>query len=171
MVTMGRGSYGKIVEVGDGGIAVGKFCSIAGKVVGVTMGHNAGWVTTYPFPAKEIDGYPEAKKIKGHPTRKSIEIGNDVWIGQGTILVAPVSVGDGAIIGAGSVVRGFVLPYDIVFGNPALVMARRFSISIALKLRQIKWWDWPDEKIRANLHLLCSDRVEEFVDAHSKIPA
>lgn len=169
-ITMGKGSYGTIHEVGDGNIEVGNFCSIAGKVVAVTVGHNCDWVTTYPFPARQIRGeYPEAKKIIGHPTKSDIYIGHDVWIGQAAMIVAPAYIGHGAVIGAASVIRGFVEPYTIVYGNPIMTYGKRFSDEIICRLLEIKWWFWSDEKIRENVHLLCSNRIREFVDAHSEI--
>lgn len=171
MIVMGNESYGEIKEIGNGYIEVGKYCSIASDVVAVTVGHNCDWVTTYPFSARQMHRkYPEGKKVEGHPTRHDIFIGNDVWIGYGVRLIAPVCIHHGAVIGACTVVRGIVEPYSVVWGNPAKIYDKRFSDEIIQKLLFIKWWHWPEEKIKENIHLLCSNRVKEFVDVHSEIP-
>ncbi|MBI5204619.1 MAG: CatB-related O-acetyltransferase [Nitrospirae bacterium] len=84
-------------------------------------------------------------------------IGNDVWIGDSVIILPGVQVGDGAIIGAGSVVTKNVPPYTIVGGVPAKKIRDRFSDKIKEQLLQIKWWDWPEEKIKANREFFMTD--------------
>jgi len=69
-------------------------------------------------------------------------------------------IDDGAVIGARAVVSNDVPPYTIVVGNPAKPVKKRFSDPQIAELLRIKWWDWPTEKIRLNLGLLCSSDVE-----------
>ena len=57
----------------------------------------------------------------------SVDIGEDVWIGYGAIVLSGVTIGRGAIVAAGSVVTKDVLPYTIVAGSPAKAMGNRFS--------------------------------------------
>lgn len=95
-----------------------------------------------------------------------IVVGNDVWIGYDAIIMSGVKIGDGAIIGSRAVVTHDVLPYTIVGGVPAKVIKRRFSDDVILKLLQIKWWDWPYEKIQANIKYIQSgdiDKLERFL--------
>ena len=66
-----------------------------------------------------------------------IEIGDDVWIGHNALFLSGVKVGQGAIIGAGSVVRENVAPYAIVIGNPAKVIKYRFDDFIIDNLLKI----------------------------------
>jgi serine acetyltransferase len=75
-----------------------------------------------------------------------------------------VTIGDGAVIGAYSVVTKDVPPYAIVGGNPAKIIRYRFSPDIIEKLMAIKWWDWPEEKIKRNVTLFYN--VEEFIHKH-----
>lgn len=74
-------------------------------------------------------------------------IGNDVWIGEKSIILPGVEIGDGAIIAAGSVVTKNVEPYSIVGGIPAKLIKYRFNKDTIKKLISIKWWDWSDTDI------------------------
>jgi acetyltransferase-like isoleucine patch superfamily enzyme len=102
--------------------------------------------------------------ITGHPTTKgNVVIGNDVWIGFGAIILSGVTIGDGAAIGACSVVTRDVPPYAIAAGNPAQIIRYRFPEEIVATLLRIKWWDWPEDKVKENLHLICSDSMGVFI--------
>ncbi|MCB0579763.1 MAG: type B chloramphenicol O-acetyltransferase, partial [Phaeodactylibacter sp.] len=68
--------------------------------------------------------------------------------------------GDGAIIGAYSVVTKDVAPYAIVGGNPAREIRRRFSGEQIQKLLELRWWDWPPEEISRRVHLLTGNDVD-----------
>lgn len=76
-----------------------------------------------------------------------IVVGNDVWIGFEAVIMAGVTIGDGAVIGTRAVVTKDVPPYTIVAGIPARPIRRRFSKEDILFLQEIKWWNWPVEKI------------------------
>lgn len=146
-------------------LIIGKYCSISDRVVILLGGnHRLDWTTTYPFPAFS-DVWPEAAAIRGHPASKGdIVIGNDVWIGSAVTVLSGVTIGDGVVIGAGAVVSRDVAPYTVVAGNPAVAVRKRFSDSIISGLLKLRWWDWSEEKVRANIHLLCSDDIEAFLD-------
>lgn len=81
-------------------------------------------------------------------------IENDVWIGHDVTILRGVTIGNGAVIAAKSVVTKNVPPYAIVGGNPAKIIKYRFSKKIVQKLQNIKWWDWSIEKIVENSDLL-----------------
>lgn len=97
-----------------------------------------------------------------------VVLGNDVWIGFGVAILG-ATVGDGAAIGAYSVGRSVVSPYVITGGNPAQVLRFRFDEGTIQKLLQIKWWDWPDGKVKENVHLICSDSINKFVKKNRMI--
>jgi virginiamycin A acetyltransferase len=132
---------------------IGRFCSIAYNVKIGLGSHPVDWVSTHQFAYD-----PKYKFVKNYrqfidgEKRKTI-IGNDVWIGANAIILAGVNVGDGAIIGANSLVTTDVEPYAIVYGNPAKQSRFRFEESIIKDLLKIKWWDWDDKKIKKYIDL------------------
>ena len=143
-------------------IEIGSFCSIAEGVVIFGGGeHHPEWVTT--FPLRIAMGDPLAGK-DGHPTTKGItKIGNDVWIGYEATILSGVTIGDGAIIGARAVVAKDIPPYHIAIGNPAKVLKSRFNKEQIRALCNIRWWDWPLERIEKYAHLLCGSDVDAFI--------
>ncbi len=147
-------------------LIIGKFCSISAAVkIFLGANHRTDWCTTYPFP--DLDSkyhlWPGSEAIPGHPSSKGdIIIGNDVWIGYGTTILSGVTIGDGAVIGAMSVVSSSIDPYTIVAGNPARVINKRFDEHTIRKLLELKWWDWPVDKIRKETRILCSTDLAEL---------
>lgn len=93
-------------------------------------------------------------------------IGNDVWIGHGVIVLPGLKVGDGAVLAAGAVVTKEVPPYTIVGGVPAKVIRARFAADIAAQLQAIAWWNWPLEKLMANLADFQSSDLRAFCQRH-----
>lgn len=88
-----------------------------------------------------------------------INIGNDVWIGVDSIVMDGVTIGDGAIVAAGSVVTKDVPPYAIVGGIPAKVIKYRFDKDVVDKLMEIKWWSLKDEQITMIIDLFTSNDI------------
>lgn len=143
---------------------IGKFCSIARNVTIGVSGHNMNWVTTSLILVNKK--YDFIKTNIKSPQKPAPIIGNDVWIGMNSIVMRGVVIGDGAIVAAGSIVTKDVEPYSIVAGSPARIVKYRFSKDIIYKLLQIRWWEWSEEKIKENLHLMYD--VDSFVVAHSE---
>lgn len=83
-------------------------------------------------------------------------VGNNVFVGRDSVIFPGVHIGDGAIIGACSVVTKDVPPYTIVGGNPAKVIKKRLDDETIDLLLKIKWWDWNIETITENIHILKS---------------
>ena len=91
----------------------------------------------------------------GHPASKGdVVIGNDVWIGRKAVILSGVTIGDGAVVGTMAVVTSNVEPYTIVAGNPARPVRKRFDDSTIQNLLQLRWWDWPTEKVKENVKSL-----------------
>jgi len=170
---IGDYTYGnpKIFDWDEGAkLKIGKFCSIAEEVTIFLGGnHRIDWVTTYPFPAL-VERWLEAKDIKGHPgTKGDVIIGNDVWIGYKSTILSGVTIGDGAVIGACSVVAKNVPPYTKVAGNPAVPIGKRFDEKIVEELERIRWWDWDEKIIRENLKILCGGNLKRLIDLSKRL--
>jgi acetyltransferase-like isoleucine patch superfamily enzyme len=140
---------------------VGKFCSFAGEVL-ILRGHEhrIDWVSTYPFGI----AFPDRKDLPfPGRTKGDVVIGHDVWVGTGALILSGVTIGNGAVIGARSVVTRDVPPYAVVGGVPAQVIKFRFDAATIEALQRLAWWDWPEDKIKEALPLLMSADVHGFL--------
>jgi len=145
-------------------IHIGSFCSVAQDVLIAEDNHHADKVTTY-YIRKNVF----KTEISGDYTSKGpIVIGNDVWIGAKAIVLSGVAIGDGAIVAAGSVVTKDVPAYVIVGGNPAKVLRPRFDDETIKMLMDLKWWDWPIEKIRSSKEFFWNPLQEKQITLTNK---
>lgn len=145
-------------------LIIGKFCSIAcgAKFLMTSGNHSLRSLSTYPFPIfgeewEEILNPKDAWDNKG-----DIVIGSDVWIGYQAVILSGVHIGDGAVIGTRAVVAKDVPPYTIVGGVPAKSIRRRFDGKVIEELLELKWWDWPVEKIRRKIPYIQEGNVEKL---------
>ncbi|MCE1245140.1 MAG: CatB-related O-acetyltransferase [Firmicutes bacterium] len=146
-------------------LLIGRFCSIASKAKFIfnSANHTLKSLSTYPFPIFRDEWDPSMNPRDAWDNRGDIVIGNDVWIGYDAIIMAGVTIGDGAIIGTRAVVTRNVPPYAIVGGIPAKVIRYRFNRQTIDTLLEIKWWNWDAEKIAANLELIRSGNIESLI--------
>ena len=144
-------------------LVIGKFCQIAAGVEFIMNGanHQMNALTTYPF---YILGWEqEPPDMADLPNKGDTVVGNDVWIGQNVTVLPGVRIGDGAVVGAESVVARDVEPYTVVAGNPARLIRRRFAPALQALLERLRWWDRPPEEIARLIPLLTRgdpERVE-----------
>jgi len=103
------------------------------------------------------------------PFEKDCVIGNDVWIGCNSTVLRGVTIGDGAVVGANSLVNKDVPPYAIVVGNPARVIKYRFTDEIIQNLVELKWWDIDTRIIKENTELFSSIPSLEIIERIRKI--
>lgn len=163
---IGDYSYGPLAKPNMRIESVGKFCSFAEGSTAV-WNHQLGMVTNHDFIyeasiCSDIDNQSVCYK----DLNKKYIIGHDVWIGANAILTNGVKVGNGAIIGAGTVVTKDVPDYAVVVGNPGRIIRYRFSEEQIRKLNKIAWWDWPVDKIKK-----CYEdffNVDIFISKHYK---
>ena len=142
-------------------LIIGRFCQIAAGVEFVMNGanHQMNAVSTFPFYTME--GWEMAPPaISDLPLKGDTIVGNDVWIGQNAVILPGVHIGDGAIIGANSVVGRDISPYTIVVGNPARETRKRFDDELIRLLLAFKWWDKSIEAINQLIPLLTSSDLE-----------
>lgn len=144
-------------------LVIGKFCMIASDVTFIMNGgnhlHNAA--STYPFAIFGGD-WASAMEGKEYPSKGDTIVGNDVWIGYGATIMPGVTIGDGAVIATKSVVTADVAPYTIVGGNPATKIKKRFTDNDIEKLLEVRWWDWPIDKITEHVQDLTSANISNL---------
>ena len=130
------GSNSTIIEA-----KIGKFCSIADNVIIGGGKHPIDWVSTSPvfYSGKNI--FKQNFSNEFFLEFEKTTIGNDVWIGSNSIIKGGVNIGDGSIVGMGSIVTKNIPPYEIWGGNPAKCIKKRFSESTINDLLEIKWWE------------------------------
>jgi maltose O-acetyltransferase len=115
--------YGKDIRLGaNSGIGV-RATMPPGVTIGddVMMGEDVVFIT-------QNHAYRDSQVLireQGYCPVENIAIEDDVWIGSRVIILPGVTVGRGAVIGAGAVVTKNVQPYAVVAGNPARVVGRR----------------------------------------------
>lgn len=145
--------------------SIGRYCSIACNVHIMGDEHPLDRFTTsivtYSKKYKNL-----FKQIDFSPKTKSIDIGNDVWVGEGVIFKRGVTIGDGAIIACGTIVTKDVAPYSIVGGVPATIIRYRYSQDIINKLLQLQWWKYDLSKYQISPS--CS--IDDFIYQIESIP-
>lgn len=139
----------------DAPLVIGKYCSISYGVRFILDDgrHQFNRVSNYPFKTNNLSA------------KRSITLGNDVWVGMNAIIMNGVKIGNGVTIAAGAVVIQDVDDYCIVGGVPAKVINRKCSKQEAIAMSKIAWWDWSPEKISERIndfHLDISSFVSKF---------
>lgn len=150
-------------EFGDR-LIIGKFCAIASgtKFIMDPANHRMSSVTTYPF---NVFGGAWTELTPPHmsqlPHKGDIVVGNDVWIGRESVIMPGVTIGDGAIVAAYSVVTRDVPAYTVAGGNPATFIKNRFDDELTALLLRFRWWDLLPERLLDFLPLLCDPDLEK----------
>lgn len=146
-------------------LVIGKFCSIAcgARFLFNSANHSMSSLSTYPFPLFfEEWGLDRKDVTDAWDNKGDIVVGNDVWIGYEAVILAGVTIGDGAIIGSRALVTKDVPPYTVVGGVPAKTIRKRFSQETITSLLEMKWWDWPKEKIARNIRMIQAGCIEQL---------
>ncbi|TXR46755.1 DapH/DapD/GlmU-related protein [Phyllobacterium endophyticum] len=164
------GDYSYIVH--DGSIIyakIGKFCSIA-AFVRINPGNHATWRASqhhYSYRSRQF-GFDLGDDLEFFQWRRDhkVNIGNDVWIGHGAVIMPGITIGDGAVVGSSAVVTRDVEPYTIVAGVPARFIKRRHPELLAEKLVALAWWDWDHAKLGETLPDMRSMSAEAFVEKY-----
>ena len=125
-----------------GPLSIGRYCQLGPAVAIYGRDHPMSYVTTY-INRNLFEG-----RLNEHSKQQRVEVENDVWIGHGAILLKGIRVGNGAIIGAGSVVTKSVPAYSVVAGNPARVIRSRFSPAVVELLQKLQWWNLPEAELK-----------------------
>ncbi|WLS07827.1 type B chloramphenicol O-acetyltransferase [Shinella sumterensis] len=151
-------------DEGTDKLIIGSFCSIgsgAAFIMAGNQGHRHEWISTFPFFfMSEVAAFEGA--ANGYLPAGDTVIGNDVWIGSEAIIMPGVKVGDGAVIGTRALVTKDVEPYAIVGGNPAKVIRKRFAEREIALLLEMRWWDWPEDRLKDAMPIMTSERIDDL---------
>ena len=139
-------------------VTIGDYCSIGPYVQMHSRTQHACIEHPNLVSTKQLQGYPQTT------SKEKIVIGNDVWVGRNVVILGGVTIGDGAILGAFSVIAKDVPPYAIVVGNPAIIKRYRFNENQIESLLKIKWWNWDEKKIEENKDDFLD--IEKFIEKH-----
>jgi virginiamycin A acetyltransferase len=157
--TIGDYTYGKPIIHKHKGItlSIGKFCSFANNVNIFLGNEHKKYITTSPLSALLNIKANTVSTSKGN-----VIIKNDVWIGFNTVILSGITIGNGVIIGANSIITKNVPDYAIVIGAN-IIKKYRFNPQQIQKLLEIKWWDWDINKIKNNIDLLLQPDIDLFL--------
>lgn len=149
--SFGRGTRinGPCIFKGSAAVTVGRYCAIGDGVRMISSNHETDRANLQVSLQRRLGfGHLQADQ--------AISIGNNVWIGDAVIILAGVNVGDGAIVGAGSIVTRDVPPFAIAVGNPARVLRIRLPKETAEELQALAWWDWSEDEMRKRPELFAT---------------
>lgn len=159
-------SIGRYTYIGPSslvlGSEVGAFCSISWNVEIGLANHTLALLSTSPIFTEVNNGTGHSwidKDVACPEREKLTKIGHDVWIGTGAKVMRGVTIGDGAVIAAGAIVTKDVAPYAIVGGIPARFIKFRFPSEQIVQIRDLKWWDWPEEKLKEYITIFQTTKV------------
>lgn len=149
---------------------IGKFCSISKDVCIGLPSHPSRFISTSPIFVNIINGtgYSWSKQDLFDAVPEKVNIQNDVWIGMKVTIMGGVTIGNGAIIAAHSVVTKDVPPYAVVGGVPAKIIKYRFTEDIIDALQQSAWWTRNDtflqERIAAFQQEITPDNIHTLME-------
>lgn len=166
--TLGDYSY---VERGAEAIytTIGKFCAIAANARINALQHPIDRISQHKItyrPNEYFLGAKIDKDFRSLRQSRRVEIGHDVWIGHGAIIMPGVTVGHGAVVAASAVVTKDVEPYAIVAGVAAKRIRWRFEKSIRERIMSLGWWDWEHDRLAQAVDDMRSLSAEEFLERH-----
>ena len=151
---------------------IGKFCSIAANTRINALEHPIERVTAHKLTYRPNEYFRYLgvdSAFRDRRRAKRVNIGHDVWIGHGAVVMPGISIGNGAVIGANAVVTRDVVAYEIVAGAPSRKLRMRFPPEIAERLQRLAWWDWPVERLFEAIPDMQALPVEEFLDRWEKL--
>jgi virginiamycin A acetyltransferase len=150
-IGFGTNINGKISVMGISATTIGKYCAIGPDVKILTAEHVLNMPNLQVRLQQRIGGNPVAT------SKGDVVIDNNVWIGDSAIILSGVTIGDGSVLGAGSIVTKNVEPFAIVAGSPAKKIRMRFNDNIIRQLLDMQWWNWTEDKMRINLKFFNMD--------------
>lgn len=145
---------------------IGKFCAIASNARINALNHPLDRISQHKITYRPNEYFLFAKVDKEFREARRgavVEIGHDVWIGHGAVIMPGVKIGHGAVIAAGAVVTKDVAAYEIVGGIPAKRIKWRFPKPVRDKIIALAWWDWPHDKLALAVEDMRALSPKEFL--------
>ena len=145
---------------------IGKFCAIASNVRINALTHPIERVSQHKITYRPNEYFVGARIDKAFRESRivdQVEIGHDVWIGHGAIILPGVRIGHGAVVAAGAVVTKDVAPYAIAAGVPAQFLKWRFRPEISQRIIALDWWDWEHDRLAAAIDDMRALSAEAFL--------
>lgn len=159
-LTIGYGTYGGCFNnsaLFHRNIKIGNYCSFAPTIYISTANHPINIFTSHPITYETYNGIGIKKRNLGNLGNRHLVIGNDVWVGQNVIITSNCHhIGNGVVIGAGSIVTKDIPDYAIVVGNPAKIIKYRFSEEKIKKIELTQWWELDKKEL--------SDKIDEYLN-------
>lgn len=145
------GDYSYIERDGEAIYAsIGKFCAVAAHCRINALNHPMERISQHKITYRPNEYFAGAKLDKAFREERisqRVEIGHDVWIGHGAIVLPGVKIGHGAVVAAGAVVTKDVPPHAVVAGVPARFLKWRFAPEISARIIRLSWWDWEHDRL------------------------
>jgi acetyltransferase-like isoleucine patch superfamily enzyme len=140
---------------------IGKYCALSWDctIGAVSHPHDRMTVSAFPY-VPSVGGFVKERRQE----KQTTEIGNDVWMGCNGVILPGLRIGDGAIIAAGAVVTKDVAAFTVMAGVPARPMKTRFPEAVCQRLLELRWWDWPRDRIERNLRFFQEPLTLDILD-------
>lgn len=148
---------------------IGKFCAIASDVRINALNHPMERISQHKMtyrPNEYFVGAKLDKTFRESRIQDAVEIGHDVWIGHGAIILPGVKIGHGAVVAAGAVVTKDVAPHAVAGGMPAAFIKWRFAPDISARIISLGWWDWEHERLARAVDDMRALSVEAFLEKY-----
>ncbi|NET01106.1 MAG: CatB-related O-acetyltransferase [Sphaerospermopsis sp. SIO1G1] len=143
-INKGTGINSPFSVRGCGELVIGKYAAIGKDILVITSNHAMNFANMQVTLQNKL-GFTSV-----HGIGEKVNIGNATWIGDRVTFLPGSSIGDGCIVGAGSIVTKQFPAFQVIAGNPARIIRPRFSEAIINQLLDIRWWDWPEAKMKQN---------------------
>lgn len=149
---------------------IGKFCAIASDVRINALNHPMDRISQHKItyrPNEYFVGARIDKALRESRIEDAVEIGHDVWIGHGAIILPGVKIGHGAVVAAGAVVTKDVAPHAVVAGVAARFLKWRFPPEISARIIALSWWDWEHDRLAKAVDDMRALSAERFLEKHN----